>query len=446
MTTISEDNQDRIWIGTWGKGIFILHKKDGSIKNISHSSSNKNSLSFNRITKILKDSTENMWIATFGGGLNKVSKLPVRNSFDEISFTHYKKHAGSGSSLGDDKVISLFQGKQGSIWIGTYYGGLNLIEKNYLKSLNINFPKIKVSPAQKNNTADYSIMAITEDDSGAIWLGTFGNGLIKYDPLQKSFRSFIHDEFSENSIADNDIISLFKDRAGILWVGSHLGQGVSRLERKLTKFNILKSGSTIGSSLNDDVVWSVYKDRNENLWVGTYRGGLNHYDARTKKFSYYKNNPADISSISGNHIRSIIEDRFGNVWVGTYSNGLNKFLVDQNKFIRFVHSDLDSFSIAGNQIQHLFIDSDSLLWIGVFGGGLNLLNLNGNTTSNPQFIKYKNEPSNPYSLSDDRVYTIYEDRGKNLWVGTFGGGLNRFDRATKKFERFRYDAQNPSSL
>jgi two-component system, sensor histidine kinase ChiS len=446
ITSISGDSHGKIWIGTWGKGIFILDKTSGTILNLVHDANDPQSLSFDRITKIISDKDGNIWIATFGGGLNKASWNANQKKLNEkIPFLHYKIESSKKKSLSDNKVITLFEDKNGSIWIGTYYGGLNKLDyenKNRPPELT-EFNNFKFL---EKNLIDNSIMAISEDNLGFLWVGTFGRGLNRFSPNNNSYINFVHDNLNDNSIADNDIISLYKDNSGIIWVGTHLGEGVSRLEKKNVKFDLIKSIPSSSASLNDDVVWSILKDKDGILWVGTYRGGLNRYDETKKIFTYYKNDPSNSNSLSNNHVRSLAKDKFGNLWVGTYAGGLNKFTSGNGKFTRYLHNKSDSLSIGGNQIQHLYIDSNSVMWIATFGGGLNVLDLKNQIKPIPHFTNYGYDPSDSLSISDNRAYTIYEDRQKNLWIGTYGGGLNKFDRVTKKFERFRYDPKNSFSL
>ena len=449
VTSISEDHEGKIWIGTWGKGIFILDNTRESLFNLSNDQNDPQSLSSNRVTKILPDSYNNMWVATFGGGLNKVIFNRTQNkSNNKIRFQHYKNILTNKTSLSDNKVTTLFEDKNGSLWIGTFYGGLNKLDQERIgKPLDsTSFMRFNNNANDKNSLSDNSIMAVTQDDSGYLWMGTFGGGLNRFDPQNKTFIYFKHDNLDENSVADNDIISLYKDYSGIIWIGTQLGEGISRLERKNIKFNLIKANPMSPSSLSDDVIWSILKDKEGIIWIGTYRGGLNRYDARRKIFNHYKNSSSNLNSLSNNHVRSLAEDKTGNLWVGTYAGGLNKFNRQSGKFIRYINSTSDSLSISGNRVQKIYIDSNSVMWIAVFGGGLNVLDLKNKSHSKEHFIKYRFDPYDSLSISDDRAYTLYEDRQNNIWIGTFGGGLNKFDKKRKTFQRFRNDPQNPFSL
>lgn len=448
VTSISEDEHGNIWAGTWGRGIYVLDKKTGSFINYYHDKDNPNSLSFNRVTRILIDSQKQIWIATFGGGLNKYRHLNLNShSKGEAVFHSFKNNPKDNYSLSDNKVTSLFEDMNGNLWIGTFNGGLNKLNSKTRSdsSSKRGFQSFRANSKNENALSDNSVMSLTEDASGYIWIGTFGGGLNRLNPRDNSVIHFMHDNLDENTIADNDIISLYKDYSGIIWAGTHLGEGISQLEQKSIKFDLISTNPMQRSSLNDDVVWSILKDKNGIVWIGTYRGGLNRFNDITKTFSYYKNIPGNSNSLSNNHVRSLAEDSAGNLWIGTYAGGLNK--LDKNgKFTHYKYSALNSTSIGGNQIQKLYIDANSVMWIAVFGGGLNSLDLKNLSSDKPNFIKYKNIPNDPTTISDNRVYTIYEDRQNNLWVGTFGGGLNKFDKKNRRFERFQTDPQNPFSL
>ncbi|NWF90227.1 MAG: hypothetical protein HXY50_12310 [Ignavibacteriaceae bacterium] len=448
VTTISEDHSGKIWVGTWGHGVFIYDKHKKSLLNLRHSKEIISSLSYNRVTKILTTKNGDVWVATFGGGLNKLmQKNKINSDNDFYLFQKFGKSKSNNYSLNDDKVTSLFESENGTLWIGTYYGGLNKLKlpiKNF-DSSKIQFEHWVPSVAMKDFANKFSIMAITEDDSNFLWVGTFGNGLNRINLVNNTVINFQHNDLDENSIADNDIISLFKDKSGIIWAGTHLGEGISQLTRQSIKFNIIKSIPGSKLNINDNVIWSILQDKENILWIGTYRGGLNRIDEVRNKITYFKNSLSK-NSLSDNHVRSLIEDKFGNIWIGTYSGGLNRLDKATSSIFRFMHNPQNSLSIGGNQIQKLYIDSNSTLWIAVFGGGLNALDLNDLNFSYPSFKKYKHNPSDSLSISDNRVYTIYEDRNSNFWVGTFGGGLNKLNKKDGTFKRYRYDYRNPFSL
>ena len=451
ITTIAEDNNNNLWLGTWGKGILIYNKKTKTIKQFFHNPENPHSLSYNRIMRILIDRKGNIWIGTFGGGLNQViykDSLNTKEKNTQFSFIHYKNDLSNKYSLSDNKITSLYEDNEGNIWIGTYNGGLNELPVS-AKNLSPDNVKFKIYKRNKNAKEDIgsnSIMAILQDKQNCIWLGTFGNGLTRFNIINNTFTHFEHNPLNSNSLSGNDVISLCEDSSGIIWAGTHLGEGITKLEMSKVKFNQIKNDPSNINSLSDDVVWAIYQDKHKNLWIGTYRGGLNKYDIRNNKFTHYLHNPNNPFSISDNHIRAIAEDKFGNFWIGTYSGGLDKFNPSTGKFISYKHILNDQATIGANQVQDIFIDSASNVWLATFTGGLNRFRITNPQSNEIKFEHFVNNPSNPHSLSDNRLYTLYQDKEGNLWIGTFGGGLDKYIKKTNSFIHFKNDPADNYSL
>lgn len=453
ITTIAEDNTGKLWLGTWGKGLFMFDKKSGELRHFYSDTSNARSLSYNRIMSVLVDHEGNIWVATFGGGLNKISfsegilnKLSVH---EEITFLHYKHNPLNSRSLSDNKIISLFEDRFHSIWIGTYDGGLNQLEESQknVPPAEAKFNSYKHNRNDAKSLGNNTVMAITADSKGYLWIGTFGGGLNRFDYNTKSFLKFLHNPLNENSLTDNDVLSICEDRSGIIWIGTHLGEGISKLERNKLKFGLIQRKPLLTNTLSDKVVWAIYEDEQGILWIGTYRGGLNKYDRLNNKFTAFKNDPFNKNSLSDDHIRSIEGDQFGNLWIGTYSGGLNRFQKSTGKFTVFKNDPQDKFSISANQILSIHIDNNNIVWLATFGGGLNYFDLKEATSSSQILFKsYRHNPFDSTSISDDRVYNLFEDDSGTLWIGTFGGGINKFDKKSGKFESLRNDPNVSGSL
>ncbi len=432
ITSIAEDKDGKLWIGTWGNGILVIDK---NFKKYNHfySGSNTSGLKSNRIMDLLFDRDDRLWVATFGGGLTRLTKSDT-NSKDVFSFETLMQE-NDDFSLSDNKLLNLFQDSNDNIWIGSYYGGLILIQSDQTK---LPFGKAKINCKHclksLNDLSSNTIMSFAEDKEHYLWIGTFGGGLIRYSKDKNESLHFFNDSFNQNSLGDNDVLSLCTDRSGIIWAGSHLGAGITKIYKNNARFNHIKHEPRKQNSLNDDVVWSIYKDKENILWIGTYKGGINRYDIDQNIFSYINN---ESKSLSSNHIRVIKEDSFGNLWVGTYDGGLNIINKKSRKVSIYKNGLTDPFSIGSNQVQDILIESDSVYWIATFGGGLNKVVVNGNPLNQKlRFQRFKNRTDEPNSLSDNRVYKLYRSRDGVFWICTYGGGLNSFDPITKKFKRY----------
>ena len=97
--------------------------------------------------------------------------------------------------------------------------------------------------------------------------------------------------------------------------------------------------------------------------------------------------------------------------------------------------------MSDDLVRCLFFASRGTLWVGTDGGGLNRF-----VPEKGSFLRYQPSPSVPGSLSHAKVRVIFEDRSGRIWIGTFGGGLNRYEKDTDSFTVFRHDAANPNGL
>jgi signal transduction histidine kinase/ligand-binding sensor domain-containing protein len=362
-------------------------------------------------------------------------------------FVGYRSSESNKSSLSDDKTISLFEDKNGNIWIGTFYGGLNKLDtiNKILPADKVRFKYYLQNDKLSNSVSDNTVMAITQDSEGYLWIGTFGGGIDRFDINTETFINFSKISAQQSSFTDVEILSLFVDRSGILWAGSHLGEGATKIQKYYSKFESINSRSSGRLKLNDDVVWSLFKDSKANLWVGTYRGGVNVLNFATNQTRTYRKLPDKINGISDNHIRSFAEDRLGNIWIGTYSGGLNRIDKSGQKVEVFKNEPGALNSLSANQVLDIYIESEKIIWVATFGGGLNKLTFSENTSGVPEFKSFKKNPSDPNSISDDRVYSIFKDSKNNFWIGTYGGGLNIFGEKSGKFKVFFPDRTNSQS-
>ena len=446
ITSIAEDKNGNVWIGTWGNGLYRFDKKTKTFEHFYYQSNDPGSLSYNRIIKILIDKKSAIWVGTFGGGLNRIIKVQNKRRTSDYSykFIHYK--AGDKNySISNNDIISIYEDSNSDLWIGTFNGGLNKLS-NSQKFVAVDEAKfIQYYSNDSPIKISYkTIMSIVEGSEGDIWLGTLGDGLIKFNSVSNSVLNFKHNPLDENTIPDNDVIALEKDKSGILWLGTSLGRGITQLQINRKKFNHVTHYPGVSNSLSDNVVWSITEDKDGYIWLGTYRGGLNKYDKGKNKVVTYKHNPNDPNSIPDNHIRSLAVDNYNNLWVGCFEGGLSMYNRKTGDFVNFKELGLNEDALGSEQILDIYIENDSVFWVATYGGGLTKL-----IFGEKNAVRYKrfiNDPDNKSSLSDNRVYTILETKPDVLWIGTFGGGLNKFDKKTEKFTNYKFVSNDPYSI
>lgn len=330
--------------------------------------------------------------------------------------------------LSQSSVKVIFQDRRGFLWFGTE-DGLNRYD-------GYNFKIYKPDPDAINSLSDRWITSIVEDQEGYLWIAT-RLGLNRFDPRTEEFIRFVHDEANPASLIDNHINVLHIDKNNNLWIGTT--SGLDLFDRANGSFKHYVYSPSKQEGISGKSITALYEDSRGRFWVGTEKGGLNRFDPSNHTFIPYQNIPDDSSTISSNQVTSIIEDRRSVLWIGTAA-GLNKFHPDSGTFERFLHDDKNDQSLASDAIRALYVDITGNLWIATAEG---LDRLNG---AGKGFIHYRNDPTFSKSLSEDDILSIYEDRGGILWVGTWGGGVNKYDRRRDYFAYYRNDPQNTNSL
>ena len=189
----------------------------------------------------------------------------------------------------------------------------------------------------------------------------------------------------------------------------------------------------VKDGLSQSSILAILQDKRGFMWFAT-GSGLNKYDGYS--FKVYLNNPQDSSSISDNGITALYEDREGYIWVGTTGGFLNRFDRRTESFKRYNLSTIigptkkmeDNYyeypllysRNSENSVTSISEDDEGKIWVGTWGRGLFIFD-----TKNESLMNLCNDENDPYSLSFDRITKILYGSNGNLWIATFGGGLNR---------------------
>lgn len=206
--------------------------------------------------------------------------------------------------------------------------------------------------------------------------------------------------------ADNISAVLF-DQQGFMWLGTQDGLFFYD-SHQLEKFR--PDVDTPGTIAALDIR-NLYLSRDNSLWISTNSGGLSRFNPDTRTFTNYRHNSEDINSLSNDSVYDVTDGPDGELWVATQI-GLNRLNPATGKVRRYVKEDTNAASLPSNYIYRLYVDSHNRLWIGTIGGGLAYWA--GETQG---FISVEL----PDGIKD--VFSIVEQDGKYLWVGTRQGLL-----------------------
>ena len=271
------------------------------------------------------------------------------------------------------------------------------------------------------------VSQIVQDDQGFMWFGS-QYGLNRYDGYK--FKVFKHEPGVANSLSGVYISSLFKDRSGSLWIGcDEFLDKFDPVTETFTHYRI----DTEGAQGETVPVTNISQDHMGMLWLATSRG-LYRFDPSTGRTIRYRHDPNNPFSLSSDEIRTTGEDRKGTFWVGT-SEGLDAFDRDTGKVT--LHVPLQNLCETS-----FYEDRFGVFWIiHLTGGGLAVFDRKTNTLTPYSFHKGHLSDALPTG-----VMAMLEDRDGTLWFGTMGDGLLKFDRKGRKFIRYRNDPTNPESL
>ena len=400
-------------------------------------------LSQSGVFTIMQDRQGFMWFGT-EDGLNK---------YDGYQFTVYKHDPDDPLTLSDSFVSKIYEDRSGELWIGTR-SGLDRFDR--ASGMFVHYQHDRNDPHSLGGTW---VEAIYEDSQGTLWVGTEDGGLDLMDRATGTFVHYPHVEDDPESLGSDNVRVIYEDRSGVLWVGTD--GGLDRFDRACGTFVHYRHDPNDPHSLSDDNVWAILEDSQGALWVGTESGGLNQMDRSTGtdvadgyvriRFVHYRHDPGDPGSLSHDRVRAILEDSTGGLWIGT-QNGLDQLDRQHDRFIHFRNDPYDPRSLSSNAVWSIYEDQSGVLWFGTYGGGLNKYN-----RAAERFALYQHNPgeadeadeADEYirnSLSDNMVWSTYEDRSGTLWIGTFNGGLNRLDRGSGTFTVYRHASDKPSSL
>ena len=310
----------------------------------------------------------------------------------------------------------------------------------------------------KNGLSQLSVLAIAQDSKGYIWFAT-RNGLNKYDG--EKFTIYKHDNDDPHSLSDNHITCLLPDDANEgLWVGTNNGLNYINLKtNQITKYqtddypnmpgnNIavlqfdqsgnLWVGTRTGLCIwqprsgefkkkysdhvpENEAIMQLYIDAEKRLYIGTHRHGL--FICTPEMELIQQLNKSTQPALSDDAISCIFEDSRHQVWIGTETRGLNKWNPKTK--------DLSIYNQKNSGLTNDYIrcitEQDQKLIIGTFDG-LSILDLR-----NDDISKYNRFDANQNSLSHFSVRSIYIDREKTLWVGTYSGGVNYYNPLNNRF-------------
>jgi len=390
---IFEDSQQNMWLGTWNTGLFKLDRPSGNVIKYLSPESSGGILHIHEISEY----SPNMLLIGSDDGLSIFNT----KTLSQRLFTSSELDP---SALSDKFIYPVFKDREGGIWIGTYFGGVNYLSPN--SGLFERYTHSRYSNSVNGNV----IGRFTEDKKGNIWIASDDGGLNCMNPQTGQFSAFMP-QSGKNSISFHNVHALCWDNDN-LWVGTYSG-GLNVLNTKTGKFKLYDSEVGNTKTLDGGSIYAIYKDRSQRMWVASM-SGVNLYNRLTDDFTRVKHFNATTIDIT--------QDKKGWIWFATQGKGLFRLNPQTNEWRNYVSTSNIKGSLPSNQMNCLLSDIKGQLWVGTAAGLCRF------DYSKDCFI------SIPLNIPNNSICSIIEDENM-LWLTT-SKGLIRYNTLNSNCQVF----------
>ncbi|KJF43966.1 hybrid sensor histidine kinase/response regulator transcription factor [Draconibacterium sediminis] len=426
------DRKGNIWIGTKSGGVSKYDPDKEEFSNIVSNYRNKSEvLPDSRVLSFYEDKNGRIWMGTWNHGL-----------------IVYDEHKKTSVQFLRGAVNSIVETQNGDIWVGCNNGLFRFIstkdsviqaeqpriqlvchEVEYDQKRNVLWiaesgltrfdlhtyqqTHYEIGNAFKGQTI-HAYESISLDNSGMVWLGTWGTGFYYFDPASEIFQRYqIYPENRATLNKDYDaVLNIFQDKDDNLWLGTN-GGGICVLTPKLD-FKTVGFNPRRFKGLRNTRIMTVLDDKNKNLWLGTIGSGLVWSPDRENFYPVAY--PEGIDKSRFLIIKYLNEDKDGIIWVGT---NIGTYIIEfRDNVPQMINPNLDpNYPNRWRQIVSI-IDAQDKLWLGSLMNGLYILD----KTNNYKLVKYLDiNDKESGDLNSDRISYLFEDNRGRIWVGTYNG-------------------------
>ncbi len=368
-------------------------------------------LSNNSVVDIENDKDGGLWVATWDG----------LNYFDGYSFKVYKHSVNNPKTISSNYLLNIEKDANGFIWTISKEGNIN----RYIGNGEFESFKFKTIPESIKLSLQGNIVVKTNNDYYEYLNGSFEKK--PYKSVEKEdYRALKHILLAKfPSLTINDVL---KDKTGNIWFAT-LRNGIYIIPNSLDNLNNTQIDHYtydlyLPYAFKSNEIEKLHEDDFGNIWIGQKDGGLSMAYTGSEKISLVVPHPVKYPHLPNETIRAITKDNTGRIWLGYYNNGLYFYSDETHCYQKFKVKEA-SLNTDWNRIRTLFTASDGSIWVGTYAG---VLRIKAN-----EYVCY--EASKIKELPNNRNYSIYEDKDKQLWIACWGG-LAKFNLKKNTFETF----------
>lgn len=347
--------------------------------------------------------------------------------------------------------IRFAQARMGKLWV--------FVDKDGLYKIDLSTFKVeeRYDPLPEYSASTLRTFYIDKKEN--IWFGTI-NGIYVLNPSNQKLTQYQHSGTDPFSLPNNSVWEICEDRQFNIWIGTYSG---TLCYVNINENNTFKTYHTQNSGLNYAPV-SAFAEEKEYLWIGTEGGGVNRMNKTTGEFSSFSGK----NSVTSNNIKSLVMDAHDNLWISTFRGGMDFYDTKRHKVANYQHSKENSKSLLINNVRKTILEGDSGMWVAY-----------QYPMPKVSYFSYRSKSFTHYSLDSTRNYaylfdilrqgektlwaisnealyrldihtravekvlpndstylglfTFCLDDSGNIWIGTIGNGLIKFDTNTSDF-------------
>jgi ligand-binding sensor domain-containing protein len=244
-----------------------------------------------------------------------------------------------------------------------------------------------------------------------------------------------------DGLSNHNVSSIVQNEEGYIWIGT--SDGLNRFDGY--SYKVYRKIPGDSTSLQQNYVTSLAIDHTGKMWIGFSPNGISSFDPLTEKFTNYKFNIHDSTGISESPVNMIFVDSKNNIWVCCVKDGFYRFDPLTGRMKKFGPlpgidpAYTPSMKRNYNNVNRIYEDKTGLFW---------LTTSDGLYTFNPAtalFHSLRAKPIVPFKWRDDGLGPICDDHHDRFWLGSWGGGLQSYNRKTGEWKMFKYHPENPES-
>jgi signal transduction histidine kinase/ligand-binding sensor domain-containing protein/DNA-binding response OmpR family regulator len=413
----------RIMIGCFGTGLKVFNTETLKFESVPIKGISEKS----QVRYVYKDKLSNIWLSIsniglmyFESGIKNSKPILISNKDHEYS------------DLNSNVILRMNESNDGALWVCSEEG-INMIsvKPNYFATYTCQMPG-------QNSVRALGVRSLLDSKNGFVWTGTIGGGLKQFSLTSKKFSDVTM--VNHGAEVGKTIQTIMRDQKGDLWLGTE-GEGVIRFHPDMNSGYL--RGTTINyriypesfpaKTLRNDFVMCILEDRHKNVWIGTWYGlslidssDVDKPDQSKVVVRNFQNDPSDSSSISNNTIMSLIEDDKGDIWVGT-QGGLNKIIKTSHGY-KFLHAykNKNGDLLSEKKVLCIYQSKRGKLWFSSQDGGISLID-----TKTGIYEKFNSDNG----FHNNMITSISEDSDGKLWLGS-NNGLCCFDQSGHSFKNY----------